>query len=323
MHDGAARPAPQDSRAAALFVRTAARPAVALVGPTASGKSALAHELALVERRRRRDRERRRDVRLSRHGPRRPPSRRAPSAREVPYHLIDLVEPSEEFTVAQFQRAARDATRARLGAPGTACSTSAAPDSTGARCSTTSTSPGSYPEVRAMLEARADDRPRGALRTSSRRSIPLAASRMEPTNARRVVRALEVTLGSGRPFSSYGEGLMTYGPARVVQVGLDVEPRGARRAHRATIPRVDGRRDCSRRSTRLLERPGGLGPHRAPGRGLPPAARAPRRRRGPRGVRRATRSPRVAAWRADSAPGFAATPASSGSSDPMPRPRDW
>ncbi len=43
---------------------------------------------------------------------------------------------------------------------------------------------------------------------------------MEATNARRVVRALEVTLGAGRPFSSYGEGLVTYGPARVVQVAL-------------------------------------------------------------------------------------------------------
>jgi tRNA dimethylallyltransferase len=49
---------------------------------------------------------------------------------------------------------------------------------------------------------------------------PLAASRMEGTNARRVVRALEVTLGSGRPFSSFGEGLVTYGPARVVQIAL-------------------------------------------------------------------------------------------------------
>jgi tRNA dimethylallyltransferase len=43
---------------------------------------------------------------------------------------------------------------------------------------------------------------------------------MEATNARRVVRALEVTLGAGRPFSSYGEGLVTYGPARVVQIAL-------------------------------------------------------------------------------------------------------
>src|ERR1035437_4896535 len=52
---------------------------------------------------------------------------------------------------------------------------------------------------------------------------PLAASRLEATNERRVVRALEVTLGAKRPFSSYGEGLLSYGPVRVVQVGLDCE----------------------------------------------------------------------------------------------------
>jgi tRNA dimethylallyltransferase len=35
-----------------------------------------------------------------------------------------------------------------------------------------------------------------------------------------VVRALEVTLGSGRPFSSFGPGLATYPPVPVPQVGL-------------------------------------------------------------------------------------------------------
>ena len=39
---------------------------------------------------------------------------------------------------------------------------------------------------------------------------PQAASRMEPTNRRRVVRALEVTMGSGRPFSTFGPGLEAY-----------------------------------------------------------------------------------------------------------------
>jgi tRNA dimethylallyltransferase len=43
---------------------------------------------------------------------------------------------------------------------------------------------------------------------------------MEPTNRRRVVRALEVCLGSGRPFSSFGPGLDAYPPSEVVQIGL-------------------------------------------------------------------------------------------------------
>jgi tRNA dimethylallyltransferase len=43
---------------------------------------------------------------------------------------------------------------------------------------------------------------------------------MEPTNRRRVVRALEVTLGSGQPFSSFGPGLEDYPPAPFPIFGL-------------------------------------------------------------------------------------------------------
>jgi tRNA dimethylallyltransferase len=49
---------------------------------------------------------------------------------------------------------------------------------------------------------------------------PAAAAKMEPTNRRRVVRALEVTLGSGRPFSSFGPGVDSYPPSAVIQIGL-------------------------------------------------------------------------------------------------------
>ncbi|NDA81348.1 MAG: tRNA (adenosine(37)-N6)-dimethylallyltransferase MiaA, partial [Actinobacteria bacterium] len=43
---------------------------------------------------------------------------------------------------------------------------------------------------------------------------------MEPTNGRRIVRALEVCLGGGRAFSSYGPGVDVYPPSRVRQVAL-------------------------------------------------------------------------------------------------------
>ena len=43
---------------------------------------------------------------------------------------------------------------------------------------------------------------------------------MEPGNRRRVVRALEVTLGSGRPFSSFGPGVDHYPESGVAQIGL-------------------------------------------------------------------------------------------------------
>ncbi len=190
--------------------------AVALVGPTASGKSALAHALAA----RRGDVEvlcvdamtvyRGMDIGTAK------PSRAERA--EVDYHLLDLVEPSEEFTVAQFQVAARAAAQevwsssdAVLYVGGTGLYGRAVLDNLEI--------PAQYPEIRAELEALVEG-DLGGLYEQLEALDPLAASRMESTNARRIVRALEVSLGAGRRFSSYGEGLLSYGPVRVVQVGL-------------------------------------------------------------------------------------------------------
>ena len=71
--------------------------------------------------------------------------------------------------------------------------------------------PGRWPEVAAELEAEADG-PGGVASLHARLADldPVAAARMLPSNRRRVVRALEVTLGSGRRFSSFGPGLAAY-----------------------------------------------------------------------------------------------------------------
>ena len=49
---------------------------------------------------------------------------------------------------------------------------------------------------------------------------PLASAKIEPGNRRRIVRALEVTLGTGRPFSSFGPGLDVYPPSPFTQIGI-------------------------------------------------------------------------------------------------------
>jgi tRNA dimethylallyltransferase len=81
--------------------------------------------------------------------------------------------------------------------------------------------PGEWPDVRAELEAEAMT-PAGTAGLHRRLAEldPTAAARMEPTNARRIVRALEVTVASGRPFSSFGPGLDTYPPSRFDLVGV-------------------------------------------------------------------------------------------------------
>lgn len=137
---------------------------------------------------------------------------------EVRHHAIDLVDPWDAFTLADYQRAERAAevdiaARARRAVlvGGTGLYVRAVVDGLEL--------PGQWPALRAELEAEAVvDTP--ALHARLRALDPVAASKMEPTNARRVVRALEVCLGSGRPFSSFGPGLDAYPATPVVQIGL-------------------------------------------------------------------------------------------------------
>ena len=138
--------------------------------------------------------------------------------KEVPYHLIDLINPNEEFNVSQFQSEARDASDmvrnlggAVLYVGGTGLYGRAVLDNLEI--------PGQFPSVRAELDEKAKTDLDGLYRQLQELD-PLAASRMESNNERRITRALEVTLGSGKPFSSFGAGLREYGPVRVVQVGL-------------------------------------------------------------------------------------------------------
>ena len=77
------------------------------------------------------------------------------------------------------------------------------------------------PEVRSELEGRGD---LAALYAVLQARDPLAASRIEPGNRRRIVRALEVCFGSGRTFSSFGEGLDAYPANDWDVVALSVEP---------------------------------------------------------------------------------------------------
>jgi tRNA dimethylallyltransferase len=137
---------------------------------------------------------------------------------EVPHHLIDIVDPWEDFTVTDFADRARTAIaeiEARGHRPllvgGTGLYLRAVIDEL--------TVPGQFPEVRASIETEPDTR---ALHRRLAELDPMAAERMESTNRRRIVRALEVTLGSGRPFSSFGPGLEVYPPSRFHIVGIEL-----------------------------------------------------------------------------------------------------
>ena len=69
--------------------------------------------------------------------------------------------------------------------------------------------PGRWPEVVAELE---QTEATSELYKSLEVLDPVGAGRVDPGNRRRVLRALEVAIGSGRPFSSYGPGVGAFPP---------------------------------------------------------------------------------------------------------------
>ena len=166
-----------------------------IVGPTASGKSALA--LAVAQRA---GAEivsadsmavyRGMDIGTAK------PTRA--ERRRVTHHLIDVVAPDEEFSVAEFQRLA---TAVLAQVPrvvvvgGTGLYIDALVNGL--------TLPGQWPQIKAAL----DSQPTAELWAQLVEVDAVAAKKIEPGNHRRIVRALEVTIGSGRPFSSFGPGL--------------------------------------------------------------------------------------------------------------------
>jgi tRNA dimethylallyltransferase len=127
---------------------------------------------------------------------------------EVLHHLIDLADPGEDFSVSRFAEEARRVL-AEIGGRG---HRALLVGGTGLYLRAVLGDlepPGQWPAVRADLEADPDTE---GLHRRLAGLDPLAASRMTSSNRRRVVRALEVTLGSGRRFSSFGPGMESYPP---------------------------------------------------------------------------------------------------------------
>lgn len=174
-------------------------PAVLLMGPTASGKSALAlalaqqlgGEIVSVDSA---QVYRGMDIGTAK-----------PSAAErgrAPHHLLDIVDPTDAYSAARFVRdalAAIAAIRARGRVPilagGTMLYFKALTQGLSAL-------PPGDAAVRAALDARAAAEGWPALHADLARIDPATAARLPPTDAQRIQRALEVHAVTGRPLSS-------------------------------------------------------------------------------------------------------------------------
>ncbi|HET9979694.1 MAG TPA: tRNA (adenosine(37)-N6)-dimethylallyltransferase MiaA [Ktedonobacterales bacterium] len=198
-------------------------PLVALVGPTATGKTALA--VALAERLRDQTRieavaaDSRQIYRLMDIATAKP----TPAERAIlPHALIDMVWPDESYTLAQYQA---DATRA-IAAIADAGALPLLIGGTGLYIRSVvdglaipQVAP--QPDLRAELEAEAAIQGTAALHARLAALDPAAAAQIAPTNVRRVIRALEVCLVTGHPFSEQQGARPT--PYRTLLLGLNMD----------------------------------------------------------------------------------------------------
>ena len=151
----------------------------------------------------------------------------------IPHHCLDVAEPSDRHTVARYvenvaaaRLAISDAGASELIVGGTGLYVTAIVDGLDM--------PGEYPEIRAELEANEDTE---AMFAQLLALDPEATTKMDPNNRRRLIRALEVCLGSGEKFSSFGEGIGSYSPTSTTLIGLrwDRDVLRARIAQRVNI----------------------------------------------------------------------------------------
>jgi tRNA dimethylallyltransferase len=181
-----------------MAARDTLPPVVAVVGPTASGKTALSLDLAerlggeIVNT----------DAMQVYRGMDIGTAKLPPAEwRGIPHHLLDMLDVHEPASVAEFQRLAREAIgelrgagRAAVLVGGSALYTRAILDHF--------EFPGTDPGVRRALEAELDRIGPAALHERLAARDPEAAAGIIPSNGRRIVRALEVIELSGRPFSA-------------------------------------------------------------------------------------------------------------------------
>ncbi|MBI3305142.1 tRNA (adenosine(37)-N6)-dimethylallyltransferase MiaA [Candidatus Parcubacteria bacterium] len=191
---------------------------IAIVGPTASGKTAWALELARefnAEIISADSRQIYRELTIGTSKPRGAWQGDTYTVSGIPYHLVDCVDLNEEFTLAQYQQrawVAIDETIRRGKAPflvgGTGLYIYAVVDNL--------VIPAVEPNQ--QLRARLAGKPTDELAKILRDLDPVSADAVDPANPRRLIRAIEVALGANRSFAA----LKARGSARyeTLQIGI-------------------------------------------------------------------------------------------------------
>jgi len=177
---------------------------------------------------------------------------------EIPHHCIDIVEPSEHFSAARYVEFA-DRSIAEIASAGAVV---LAVGGTALYIKALSQGlfegPGADPEIRERLKKRAVAEGLAALHAELAALDPASAGRIHPNDEKRIVRALEVRLRTGRPISELQQ--QWQGASRrydCVFIGLRRSREDTNRRINARVKRMvqQGLRD---EVASLLEEPGGL-----------------------------------------------------------------
>ncbi|MCD7097044.1 tRNA (adenosine(37)-N6)-dimethylallyltransferase MiaA [Stenotrophomonas sp. MMGLT7] len=211
-------------------------PAIALMGPTASGKTAVAIELAqrlggeIVSV----------DSALVYRGLDIGAAKPDAALRvRAPHHLLDLRDPWQGYSAAEFAADARTAIAGIVGrgrlpilAGGTGLYFQAL-------LRGLSPMPGADPAIRAAIAAEAAERGWPALHAQLAAIDPVAAARIHATDPQRIQRALEVFRASGRPISHWQAQPSPAPPLPVRVLRLVLAPAERATLHRRIERRLD------------------------------------------------------------------------------------
>jgi tRNA dimethylallyltransferase len=141
---------------------------------------------------------------------------------QIKYHLIDVVEPSESFSVGAFLDLAKDAiqqinsrNKSIIAVGGTALYIKALLHGL-------FEGPAADQKIRAELQKRAQNEGLTRLHQELMQVDPIAAQRISPKDARRIIRALEVYQLTSRPISSFQKQWKTEDRGRNTEDSLTV-----------------------------------------------------------------------------------------------------
>jgi len=192
---------------------------IALVGPTGSGKSALAVELAVALGGEIVNCDSMQLYRKLNIGTAKPTARQRG---RVPHHLYDVIEPDEVYSAGRYMQEARQICR-QIAVRG---STPIVVGGTGlylrALLEGVFEGPGRTEELRRRLHRIADRRGSAYLHKLLVKRDPQAASRIDPADRIRMVRALEVFFATGAPISRLQPARQPFDELEIVKIGLNL-----------------------------------------------------------------------------------------------------